>query len=96
MRSEHRVHDRPRGQRFTSRILPPYMRRSLRLGEALPVLSLRGLLTGDFQEALPVLLGPEASGLSAWSINRLMRTWQDEYRPSPRAPGRQGYRLRLG
>jgi putative transposase len=74
-----RVHDRRSDHRFTSRILPPYMRRSPRLEEALPVLYLRGLSTGDFSEALPVLLGPEAVGLSASTINRLMRIWQDEY-----------------
>ncbi len=75
-----RVHDRRHNQRFTSKILPPYMRRSPRLEEALPVLYLRGLSTGDFQEALPVLLGPEAAGLSATTICRLIRIWQDEYR----------------
>jgi len=74
-----RVHDRRPGERFTSRILPPYMRRSPRLEEALPVLYLRGLSTGDFSEALPVLLGPEAAGLSASSINRLTKVWQEEY-----------------
>jgi len=57
-----RVHDRRPGEHFTSRILPPYMRRSPRLEEALPVLYLRGLSTGDFTEALLVLLGPEAAG----------------------------------
>jgi putative transposase len=74
-----RVHDRRPEHRFSSKILPPYMRRSPRLEEALPVLYLRGLSTGDFQEALPVLLGPEAAGLSASSISRLLRHWQDEY-----------------
>jgi putative transposase len=74
-----RVHDRRPDHRFTSKILPPYMRRSPRLEEVLPVLYLRGLSTGDFQEALPVLLGPEAAGLSASTINRLLRHWQDEY-----------------
>ena len=75
-----RVNDRRAGQRFTSRILPPYMRRSPRLEEALPALYLRGLSTGDFVEALPVLLGPEAAGLSASSISRLVKVWQEEYR----------------
>jgi transposase-like protein len=74
-----RIHDRRPEERFSSRILPPYMRRSPRLEEALPVLYLRGLSTGDFQEALPVLLGPEAAGLSATTISRLIRIWQDEY-----------------
>jgi transposase-like protein len=48
--------------------------------EALPVLYLRGLSTGDFEKALPVLLGPDAAGLSASTITRLLRTWQDDYR----------------
>ncbi len=75
-----RVQDRRPGQRFTSRILPPYLRRSPRLEEALPVLYLRGLSTGDFGQALPILLGPQAAGLSPSTINRLMRSWQEEYR----------------
>jgi len=74
-----RVHDRRSGQRFTSQILPPYMRRSPRLDEALPVLYLRGLSTGDFSEALEALLGPEASGFSATTISRLLKVWQQEY-----------------
>jgi len=75
-----RVHDRRPKHRFTSCILPPYMRRSPRLEETLPVLYLRGLSTGDFAEALPVLLGPEAAGLSPTTISRLIRIEQDEYR----------------
>jgi len=74
-----RIHDRRENGHFTSRILPPYMRRSPRLDEALPVLYLRGLSTGDFSEGLAALLGPEAAGLSATTINRLLKVWQDEY-----------------
>ena len=74
-----RVNDQRPRQRFSSRILPPYMRRSPRLEEVLPILYLRGLSTGDFSEALPVLLGPEAAGLSATTISRLLRVWQEEY-----------------
>jgi putative transposase len=74
-----RVHDRRPEQRFASRILPPYMRRSPRLTEVLPVLYLRGLSTGDFSEVLEVLLGPEAAGFSATTITRLLRVWQEEY-----------------
>ena len=66
-------------QRFTSRILPPYMRRSPKVAEVLPVLYLRGLSTGDFSEALPILLGEDASGLSATNISRLTATWEQEY-----------------
>jgi putative transposase len=75
-----RVHDRREEERFSSRILPPYMRRSPRLEEALPVLYLRGLSTNDFSVALPVLLGSEAAALSATTISRLIQVWQDEYK----------------
>jgi len=75
-----RVNDRRPDERFTSKILPPYMRRSPRVDEALPVLYLRGLSTGDFSEALEALLGPEASGFSASTITRLLKTWQEDYR----------------
>jgi len=74
-----RVNDRREGQRFKSQILPPYMRRSPQLEEVLPALYLRGLSTGDFQEALAALLGPQAAGLSATAINRLTQVWQEEY-----------------
>ena len=67
-------------ERFTSRILPPSMRRSPQVAEVLPILSLRGLSTGDFREALPVLLGDDAAGLSATNIARLTAVWEDEYR----------------
>ena len=75
-----RVDDRRPDHQFTSQILPPYRRRSPRLEEALPGLYLRGLSTGDFSEALEALLGPEATGFSATTINRLLKVWQDEYR----------------
>jgi transposase-like protein len=74
-----RVNDRRPDHRFTSKILPPYMRRCPRLEEALPVLYLRGLSTGDFSEALEALLGPEARGFSATTITRLLKVWQDDY-----------------
>jgi transposase-like protein len=66
-------------QRFTSEILPPYMRRSPKVDEVLPVLYLRGLSTGDFQEALPILLGEQASGLSPTAITRLTNAWKADY-----------------
>ena len=74
-----RVNDQRPDQRFSSQILPPYMRRSPRLDEALPVLYLRGLSTGDFSEALEALLGPQAAGFSATTITRLLKVWQEEY-----------------
>jgi len=75
-----RVHDRRPGRQFTSSILPPYMRRSPKVNEVLPVLYLRGLSTGDFREALTSLLGKEASGLSPTTIARLTAEWEGEYR----------------
>ena len=62
--NDQRVDDDGERQRFTSRILPPYMRRSPQVAEVRPLLYLRGLSTGDFREALPVLLGKDAAGLS--------------------------------
>jgi transposase-like protein len=49
------------------------------VSEVLPLLYLRGLSTGDFREALPVLLGDEAAGLSPSAITRLVSVWQEEY-----------------
>lgn len=77
--NDKRVNEDGQRQRFTSQLLPPYMRRSPKVAEVLPVLYLRGLSTGDFQEALGSLLGEEASGLSATNIARLTSSWQQEY-----------------
>jgi len=77
--NDRRVDASGQRQRFTSRILPPYMRRSPKVSEVLPVLYLRGLSTGDFREALPVLLGEDASGLSPSTITRLTAEWEREY-----------------
>jgi len=66
-------------QKFTSAILPPYIRRSPRVESVLPLLYLHGLSSGDFREALPALLGPEAAGLSPSAIVRLTKTWAAEY-----------------
>ena len=65
--------------RFTSELLPPYMRRSPKVEEVLPVLYLRGLSTGDFEPALKSLLGDKASGLSSTTIARLTTSWKSEY-----------------
>jgi transposase-like protein len=65
--------------RFHSQILPPYMRRSPKVAEVLPILYLRGLSTGDFKEGLAALLGEDAAGLSPTAITRLTAAWQDDY-----------------
>ena len=65
--------------RFTSHILPRWARRSLSLDVLLPVLYLRGISTGDFQEALAALLGPDARNLSPGVISRLTAGWEQEH-----------------
>jgi transposase-like protein len=74
-----RVNDRREGKQFTSEILPPYMRRSPRLEEALPFLYLRGLSTSDFAPALEVLFGEAVRGFSPTTITRLKEVWEVEY-----------------
>ena len=76
---DRRRDQRGRRQRFTSRILPPYMRRSPKVAEVLPILYLRGLSTGDFRPALEGLLGEDAAGLSPTNIARLTACWEKEY-----------------
>jgi len=65
--------------RFSSTILPPYARRSKSLEVLIPILYLKGISTGDFEEALAALLGKNAGGLSASTIARLKEAWADEY-----------------
>jgi transposase-like protein len=65
--------------RFTSAILPRWARRTKTLDALLPVLYLRGISTGDFQEALAALLGKDAPNLSPAVISRLTAEWQGEY-----------------
>jgi putative transposase len=66
-------------KKFSSRILPAYARRSPKVTDVLPILYLRGLSTGDFGPALRDLLGEDACGLSASSIQRLTEQWQAEH-----------------
>ena len=65
--------------RFSSKILPPYLRKTKAIEELIPWLYLKGISTGDFAEALQALVGPQAAGLSATTITRLMTAWQDEH-----------------
>ena len=65
--------------RFTSSILPKWARRTKSLDALLPILYLRGVSTGDFQEALGALLGEEAPNLSPGVIARLTAEWEAEY-----------------
>ena len=66
-------------QRFTSRILPPFMRRAPSIDTLVPVLYLKGISTDDFPAALEAILGPQAKGLSASTIVRLKEIWTEEY-----------------
>ena len=65
--------------RFTSAILPPYARRSKSLEVLIPMLYLKGISTGDFDEALQALLGSDAGGLSAATVARLKNAWSEEH-----------------
>ena len=78
-RVDDRVLARQDEPRFTSALIPPYLRRTPHIEELLPVLYLKGISTGDFQEALQAILGRDVSGLSAETIVRLKRVWQQEY-----------------
>lgn len=64
--------------KFSSSILPPYLRRTKSIEDLLPWLYLKGISTGDFGEALTALLGKNAPGLSASTISRLKEVWQEE------------------
>ena len=64
---------------FRSALVPPYVRKAKAVEAALPWLYLKGISTGQMQEALAVLVGPEAKGLSASVVSRLKEKWQAEY-----------------
>ena len=65
--------------RFSSSILPPYLRGSKAIDELIPWLYLRGISSGNFTEALQALAGPDAKALSANVVTRLTETWKQEY-----------------
>jgi len=64
---------------FSSKILPPYLRKTKSLEELIPWLYLKGVSTGDFNEALTALVGPNCPGLSASTVTRLKACWEDEF-----------------
>lgn len=66
-------------ERFSSKILPRYMRRVPSVDNLVPILYLKGISTGDMSEALESILGSEASGLSATNIVRLKAQWEADY-----------------
>ena len=65
---------------FRSALVPPYVRKTKSLEAALPWLYLKGVSSGEMGDALKVLVGPEASGLSASTVSRLKQVWAEEYR----------------
>lgn len=65
--------------RFSSSILPPYLRKSKSVEELIPWLYLKGISTGDFAEALQALIGPDAAGFSPNVVVRLKEQWSQEY-----------------
>jgi putative transposase len=67
------------GVKFNSALVPPYVRKAKRVEAALPWLYLRGISTGDMQEALSILVGEEAKGLSPAVVSRLKAQWSDAY-----------------
>src|SRR4051794_9389732 len=79
-----RVRDRGAGDdagriRFNPAILPPYARRTKSLEVLIPILYLKGISTGDFEEVLAALVGKNAPGLSASTIARLKEGWTEEH-----------------
>jgi putative transposase len=77
-----RVRDRraaDEAEPFSSKILPPYLRKTKSIEELIPWLYLKGVSTGDFSEALKALVGPNAPGLSATTVTRLKAIWEGEY-----------------
>lgn len=77
-----RVDDRklpPTDERFTSAILPKYMRKIPTIDNLIPVLYLKGISTNSFQDALTSILGEGAKGLSSSNIVRLKKSWESDY-----------------
>ena len=65
--------------KFISKLVPPYLKRSKRMEELLPLLYLKGISTGDFKEVLSALLGEQATKASPGVVSRLKAHWEDEY-----------------
>ena len=74
-----RVHDRRPTERFTSAILPPYLRRTPSIDALIPALYLKGVSTSAFPEALQAILGDGVVGLSANNVVRLKQVWEQEF-----------------
>jgi putative transposase len=77
---DRQVDEKGRTKGFTSKILPPYLRKTRSLEAMIPWLYLKGISTGGFTEALAALLGPEAPGLSATTVVRLKQVWEEDFK----------------
>lgn len=75
-----RINDRRENEKFTSKLLPPYLRKSPKVESLLPLLYLKGLSTNDFKTALAEFLGEGTLGLSPASIVKLKKMWEVEFR----------------
>jgi putative transposase len=79
-----RVHDRRTpeqgGEKFTSAILPPYLRKTRSMEDLIPWLYLKGVSTGDFSEALAALIGVDTPGFSATTVTRLKESWEQDFK----------------
>jgi transposase-like protein len=73
-----RIRDRHAKIRFSSSILPPYLRKTKSMEQLIPWLYLKGISTGDFTDALAALVGKDAPGLSATTISRLKTVWEQD------------------
>jgi transposase-like protein len=81
-----RIDDRREGHSFNSKILPPYLRKSAKIETVLPILYLKGLSTGAFEEALRGFFGEGSMGLSASSIVKLKAKWEIEHKEWEKQP----------
>jgi len=75
-----RIRDKSKNIKFTSSILPRYMKKCPSLENLIPILYLKGISTNNFQEALEGILGDKAKGLSPTNIVRLKKIWESEYK----------------
>jgi len=75
-----RVRDKNGELKFISSLIPPYLKRSVSVERLLPLLYLKGISTGDFQEALSPLFGEKAKNLSPGVISRLKADWENDYK----------------
>jgi transposase-like protein len=77
--NDRRIDEDGARQRFTSSILPPYLRRTKSIDELVPWLFLKGVSSGAFSDALTSILGADAPGLSATNVVRLKQVWEKEF-----------------